>query len=706
LKYDFIGFQSVVPPYMWFILLVAGILMSFWTYTKYHSIQVGWRWILVGLRLAVFFVLLFLLSNPVIQQVTQLIRKPIITVLFDDTKSVSVQKGNWKGQIPIKELINRLENIDTTNVSIKRFSFGLEANPLDDFRTLQFDRAGTDIHASLMQVAENSNPDMVILVSDGITTTGRDPLFGARKLTVPLHIISVGDTTIQRDLILETVQYPAVGYTNSSIPIVANVINQGYPNTSIEVELRQDGQTLQKKQITTIADRSSHMVDFEVTSNAPGLKSIQIIVTPQDGEYTEANNRQNIRIEILEDKVNILHLAFELHPDVGAFRTILADNPAFNVTERTWISEDKFLEGPLPERADTMDLIVFHGIPSNSPYTLNNILSQYLQLNSVLYFHTPGASPRFFSEIMGGILPVEINFSRARIPVQLIPSSELSGHPILDLPVIELARGPLLQSPVAGILPSTRSLSIIQTGLRGEILQTPVVAVQHTGNNRATAFLGSGIYLWMLQNDAQLRDWMEKLLTNIVNWTAADLAAERFIISPVRQQFNSGQDVVFQATIKDESGNLSSDADIMVRISSEGGFSRDFSMISAGSGFYNLTIPGLPDSDYVYEAIAGIQRIDVGSRTGSFSVGGSMIELIDLQRKDDLLRNMARLTSGIYVSYEQAEALFNYLESITKLSSTEEFTTAFYLNRSPVWFMLLVVFLSLEWLIRKKFALP
>jgi hypothetical protein len=706
LKYDIIDFQTLVPPVVWFFLLAAAIVMALWTYNQYQSIPSIWRWFLAGLRLIAFLVLLLLLSNPILQRVTEIIRKPVVAVLFDDSYSLSVEKGTWKGMSSLTELGEDLDAIDTSRVSLRRYAFGLDSDAVERFGMLEFDRTGTDIHSSLSQLQEYSNLDMYILITDGISTTGRDPLFAARNLTVPLHVIAVGDTSRQRDLILETVQYPTIGYTNSTIPLVANVVNQGFNDTSIDVELRQDGRLLERKQISTTTERSSHFVEFEVMFTESGLKSLQMIVIPVQGEYTEANNRQNFRIDIRDDKINILHLVFELHPDAGALRTVLADNPTFKLDERTWISGDRFLEGPLPNRADTLDLVIFHGTPRSPSSALNIIFEEYLQGTSILYFHTPGADQQFLSGILDGYLPVDINVSRNRLPVQIVPSSELSGHPVLDLPVIELARGPVLQSPLGGIQPKSQSISLLYSGMRGEILQTPLVSVQQTGNQRVSAFLGSGIYLWILQNDAQIRTWMEQLVTNLVNWTAADLAADRFVINSVRQQYNAGQDVAFQATVKDESGNLSADADIMVRVSSDDGFSRDFSMISTGSGLYSLAIPGLPDGDYVFDSKAVIQRIDIGDRTGSFSVGGSMIELIDLQRKDELLTSMARVTSGIFVTYEDTERLFNEIESISAVSSAEDVITAVYINRNPLWFILLLLVLTMEWLVRKKFALP
>jgi hypothetical protein len=144
----------------------------------------------------------------------------------------------------------------------------------------------------------------------------------------------------------------------------------------------------------------------------------------------------------------------------------------------------------------------------------------------------------------------------------------------------------------------------------------------------------------------------------------------------------------------------------MVRVSSEEGFSRDFSMISSGTGLYSLTIAGLPDAEYIFEAMAGIQRLNIGERSGSFSVGGSMVELIDLQRKDDILSNMARTTSGIFVIYDDTSELLDEIESISMVSTAENIVTAVYLNRNPVWLIILLIFLTAEWLIRKKFALP
>lgn len=83
-----------------------------------------------------------------------------------------------------------------------------------------------------------------------------------------------------------------------------------------------------------------------------------------------------------------------------------------------------------------------------------------------------------------------------------------------------------------------------------------------------------------------------------------------------------------------------------------------------------------------------------------------MVELIDLQRKDDILSNMARTTSGIFVIYDDTSELLDEIESISMVSTAENIVTAVYLNRNPVWLIILLIFLTAEWLIRKKFALP
>ena len=53
----------------------------------------------------------------------------------------------------------------------------------------------------MQQNSAASNLQAVVLITDGNSTTGMNPLYEAQELAVPVFTVGVGDTTDQKDLL-------------------------------------------------------------------------------------------------------------------------------------------------------------------------------------------------------------------------------------------------------------------------------------------------------------------------------------------------------------------------------------------------------------------------------------------------------------------------------------------------------------------------
>lgn len=694
------------PVWLWVVVLLAALGLAWWTYVGYKSIPASARTSLVVIRSLVFLLLLLLLLNPQFERTEETTRRPVVSFLVDNTASIDITKGSWNGAESMGQLFEQLSSIDTTSVKINviGFSDGLDTDLyFDDF---DFSKSGTNIHQSLTQAEQEIESDTFVLVSDGISTFGRDPVFAARQLTRPVHTIAVGDTSIQRDLVMQNVQYPASAFTNATVPIIATVRNEGYPGESLRVQLMDSNTLIDEQVIVTSENRSTHQVEFEIKSQNPGQKSFEMRVVPLPGEWTEENNQSNFSIEIKDDQIRILHIAYEMHPDVGAFRRVMANNPALLVEERTWISSDVFIEGAFPNRPDTLDLVVLHGISDRLPESILSETQRFIEDIPSIYFLMPSTSAALFEDILAPLSAIDVDLSREMSSIQLVASNDERGHPILDLPETEIARTPGLRSPVSGIRPKMRATDLIYASVRGQATSTPIVSVLQTGNNRSATFLAYGYYQWFLQPDESASIWMDQLLTNLINWTSADLAEERFDVRPSQQVFEIGQEVNLQATLRNEAGNPESDADIRVLVNNENQETRSFSMISAGNGLYSLDISGLPEGFYEFEANATVENQNLGNRSGSFQVGGRSVELINTTRNDEILQNISSNSSGVFATYENIGQILDEIQNTAVRASTVETRIPFYINRTILWFLLIMFLLTAEWLIRKKYSLP
>jgi hypothetical protein len=705
LLFDFQGFNATLPIWIIILILLGSIALSYWTYKGYSSITKSSIWSLIVLRATSFIILLVLLLNPVLERVSFSESKPNVAILVDNTSSIDIEKGAWDGRNSMKGLFEVLQDIDTTANSVSFYSFDrniLEVESPDD---LIFSATGTNLHQALQNTLQIPGFDQILVITDGISTTGRDPLSAVRNSRIPVHTIAVGDTSSQADIILQQVDYPAIVYSNTTVPITATIRNEGFAGITIETQLVSDGEILETATINTSENRSTHQVTFEISLSSPGIKQYEVRTIPLPGEWSTENNSQRVSLDVQDTRIRILHIAFELHPDVGTLRSVMSNNPSFDVMSRTWLGDNRFVEGTLPTRRDTFEVVVFHGISGALPNDISNQLKAFIDEVPLVYLHTPGVTNAAFEQFFENISPIRANLNRERLPVQLVSTFEESGHPIIELPLIEWNRTPIMQSPVSGLSATPNARSLLNASLRGTQTTTPLLSIREIGNTRRAFFMATGIHLWFTNPEPQYRDWMDQLLTNTIVWTATDSDENALTVRSIQNDYDTGETIILNGQLRDESGNPESDAIVGVEVTSANE-TRSFTMQSQGLGQYELRIPSLPEGNYTFQANAEKERQNLGTSQGNFNVGASSVELLDTKRNDTVLRGIASLSGGLFAVYDDPSSIIEHLNSSTEVVQRQEVRTPMYVYRTPIWLALLLMLLSAEWLLRKRYLLP
>ncbi|HBX64891.1 MAG TPA: hypothetical protein DEG32_01540, partial [Balneolaceae bacterium] len=109
-----------------------------------------------------------------------------------------------------------------------------------------------------------------------------------------------------------------------------------------------DNETLDTQEVSFETDDQLKQVSFELELTEPGLKQYDIRIAPLADEWTQSNNNRLFTIDVLDSKVKILHVAFEIHPDIKAIRSIIQQDESNELTTLTWLGGNRFVED-LPE---------------------------------------------------------------------------------------------------------------------------------------------------------------------------------------------------------------------------------------------------------------------------------------------------------------------------------------------------------------------
>lgn len=708
MDFVFQGFQSGLPVWGYILLLAGTVALSWWSYKSIGGIPTLYRYGLIFLRSLVFFILLLLLLNPFFKAETTYLEKPGLLVMLDNSASTSIEKGAYQGAESYREVLDKLNLGDTSRVSVRFFALDREIVPsVPDSLTLK--GSGTNLY-NIFEVIKNYQHDAAaaVLISDGIFNQGRDPAFEAGNIDIPLYTIALGDTSRQKDLIVGNIISNHTGYVNTRHPAEVTVLSNGFGNQAFEVQLKKGEQVIESRTITPERDRSSHTLHFELNLEEEGLQQFSISIPPRNEEWTDANNEQPFSVDVLDEKQRILSLAFEIHPDVGMIRSILLSDENTLLTTRTWLGGERFIEGPLNADSDSLDLVILQGYPAKGvPAALRDQISLLMDHVPSIMLPTPGSSFPTPGNQTNLSLPIQQTGPADFAPVNLHAAAEPTAHPVMELPAVNFRRMPYVSAPVQNLRLAAGAEMLFSGSFQNTDSGQPLIAVQKTGNLRQTHITGYGWYRIAQSPDAEHRDFIEQLFSNLISWTATKPDGRLLDVRPAQTSFTSEQPIVLNAFLTNESGEYESEASVGIGISSEAIQTRYYSMSNTGNGRYRLELASLPEGIYHFEATAEKGTRVIDTHKGEFSVSSSNLEYVHTRRNDALLQQMARRSGGMFYVYDQIDRFWSSLKDAGILEMKPRMHhTLFYPYQHSFWFILVIALLSAEWIIRKYLALP
>lgn len=698
------GFESDLAILLLALAVIFSIFVGWWTYSGNTKLPGTARWVNVGLRSLAVFILLLLLFNPVYEYEDSRTLKNDVAVVLDNTRSVTIEKGDWQGEESMRAVVDGLNLDDTTSTRYRVFGFDS-----DLFRTtpdsLPLDGSVTDINRSLTTLHQSgSTPDAIILVTDGIFNRGLDPTRAAERIGAPVFTIAVGDTSAVRDVLVRNVFYNSTAFTNSTGAIRAEILNDGFPDRSIEVQLFRNDVLEDVKTIQTTGQRSVHNAEFEVDFTEEGTERFRVEIPKLGDEWTTANNSYSFAIDVQDDQIRILHVAFEIHPDVSSLRHLLATDESILADYRTWSGGDRFLGGSVPQSADTLDLVIFHGFPHRQMDSgLRSSLAQFASGTNLLLLTLPGTDLDNLQNDLQNIAPIR---QRAASPVgNILPllNDAEREHAVFDFDIPgNLNRGPELRGPVRNYASASIARDLLMTSHRNENTGIPMLSVQQLGNNRVSQLNAWQWHRWQQSTAQEYREFYRNLKNNLVKWTSTGVSDGLLEFSPTRSSFDEGEAITFRASVQTETGQPDNEARVSVTISGDEFDSQDFVMRSLGSGRFRLETRPLAAGTYQYEAIAQRGSTEIDRQSGSFSINESILEFTDTIRRDELLRFIAETTDGAFFTFEQLDDLREELRSRGfDEFRTEAFTSARRAHHSAWWFLVVILLVGVEWTVRK-----
>lgn len=147
----------------------------------------------------------------------------------------------------------------------------------------------------------------VVLISDGANNQGLSPREAATQLkqeNIPLYVYGVGITS-PRDIIVTNLLAPEVAFVGDELLVNVRVRSQGLEGEAAQVWLKLDDEKVDEKEITFGKDGET-VVPLRFLPDQAGEYEISAGIDPRDDETEQKNNSLTRQLRIVDAKIKVL----------------------------------------------------------------------------------------------------------------------------------------------------------------------------------------------------------------------------------------------------------------------------------------------------------------------------------------------------------------------------------------------------------------
>lgn len=323
--------QLLLSSPWWFIpiCLLAGFGYAYLLYKPQFN-QMPYK-IMAILRFISISLLCFFLLGPVLIQVLNEVQKPKILMVLDQSESILANKyaEYYKGDF-LKKWDQAKDKLGD-EYEVEYLNLGSNIKISD---STSFTQKRTNI-SQLFDYVNNTyareNIGAVILATDGIYNRGNNPIYKSLNKNTVLYTIGMGDSILKKDLLIKEANHNAIAYLNNQFPIELTITANDCINSSSNLNLTCEGKTLFNSTININQKDFFKTINVDLLAEKPGTMHIVATLSPVNGEFSAANNRKDIFIDVIDGREKILLAYQTTHPDIGAIKESILSNQNYEV---------------------------------------------------------------------------------------------------------------------------------------------------------------------------------------------------------------------------------------------------------------------------------------------------------------------------------------------------------------------------------------
>ncbi len=692
--------------------------------------------LLTALRCASAALVLALLAGPqLVVRSRRTVRRPV-SIALDTSQSMGLRGGLETTRLERVRAFLGGEEFRRVlgEYSPSYFSFAAAAAPLapEAIPALAARGAASDIEGALGASGEGAAATVVF--TDGGHAATRAARDLAPAAGVPVVFVGVGAGERTRDIEIASVEPPSIAFAGQPLTVRAGVRAAGFAGREVPLLLKRGEQVLASRTVALGADGEVQGVRLEWTPPAPGTHPLTLELPVQDGEQIPGNNRVDLSVEAVRDKIRVLLVSGSPSWSYRFLRGALKGDPSLDVvsfiilrsaSDAVDVPQQELSLIPFPtqkiflEELRNFDLLIFDNF-SYQPYLPAGYLDkveEFVRAGGGFWMLGGPASylgGRYQASPLAPLLPVGLSEPGAGSPgfrdVPFTPRLTAAGkaHPFFQ----GLAAGD--PPPLRGYNPSgpAGAGSIVLAEVPGgpDGAPQPLVVLGRHGRGRVLSVLTDSLWNWAFVEAGRGRGNRAYLafVRQAVRWSIGDPQLDPVRVEIERRQLAPGESIRARVRVLGEDFLPAASPELTVTLRGPGGETRALAANPESPGVF--LVEAAAGGEGTWEILA--QAAARGRVYGRASAAIAATWPLEEYRQPGLNRDaLSALLSGrrgalleLDGADETARALDEVLADLTGRNAVDTEEPRPLAEMLPA-FLLLLALLTTEWILRRRSGL-
>lgn len=719
-----------------FVLVIAVIIIAIAYRKTDKPLSRRFRIILIVLRVIAIGLVLLCLLEPTLTVRGTADRRTNLIFLVDDSQSMSLTDPgvSTKRIDAVREAFTAKENsfLDSLDKKFHTVFYQFSSDS-QNVKELSLTAQGTltDVGKAISRASDEWRGQPIsgmVLVTDGESNSGGNPVEIARQSGIPIYTVGVGDPQMPQDIQILKVEASPIAYAGHILPVKAILKSSGYDGREVKISLSggsQNAPMLDSVSLKLDSQRSEQIADLQFKPQQEGTFNFVVSVPPEPGEVTTQNNDFPFIIKVVKTKLKVLYIDSGPRWEFTFLKRALQQDPNIDATYLVIKKNPKTGEGPVTKLPNTRkelfsyDVLLLGDIAAGF-FTLEqlNFIKDFVENKggSIVFLGGKNSLGRggFGESALRDMLPINIRSGGVRmVPGAFNPvlTSEGMRHPLTRLSDDEVENATIWRDMPAltdffegnGVKMGAIVLAEHQRE-RGQ----PVIALQRYGKGMVLLMASDSLWKWSFGGYPFGNDdsYYRRFWSGAIRWFASvGTEANLVNVETDKGSYYRDEKVQIIAYVYDENYMPLDNVELKMEIQAKGDESQTpaltFSGLNpAGNGRYSTEFTPNRDGHYKIVLNASYSGRSLGTGSAEFIVQPTVLEFQNTQLKEELLKSISDASGGVYIPLKD---IANLPLSIKEIP----YEPYSFISERGIWdnaivLIIAVAILTAEWLLRKR----